>query len=153
MSDDMVRLEFNLDPTEWHQAAVERLWARKLPTDDGTLALELQNSPFHALGVSYLDIVRAIETDGNLVFDAVLLAGGHSTYRLLLDWPSPTFEAAWARLDRHGCTYESGDLWGRKVFAVDVPPDADIEAVYWELEIGDVQGFWDFEEGHCGHKI
>jgi hypothetical protein len=153
MTDDLVKLDFALDPTEWHQTAVERVWARKIPTDDGTLAVELQNTPFHARGVSHLDIVRATETAGHLTFQCPLLPSGHSTYRLLLNGPSPGFAAAWDRLAQHGCTYERGDIQGRRIFAVDVPANADIHAVYRALQDGAAQGIWDFDEGHCGHRV
>ena len=153
MTDGLIKIHFNLEPSEWHSTTVESLWARKLPVDDGTLVFELQNAPFDAFGVSYLDIVRAVEMDGALFFASVALPGGHSTYRLLVTWPSPAFDAAWAGLSQHGCTYESGNSGGRKLFSVDVPPAAGIHEVYRLLEAGEAQGVWTFEEGHCGHSL
>jgi hypothetical protein len=60
------------------------------------------------------------------------------------------FQRAWRPLQNLGCTYEVGD---RRLFAVDVPQDADIHHVYALLETGEADGIWDFEEGHCGHPV
>lgn len=35
--------------------------------------------------------------------------------------------------------------------SVDVPPPADMYAVYKALEEGESAGLWEFEEAHCGH--
>ena len=153
MNDTMIKLHFNLEPAEWHDVAVESLWAKRMPTDDGARILELQNSPFYAFGISYLDIVSAVEADGRFVFSSVVIPAGHSTYRLLMPDVSPKFEAGWALLSQQGCTYESGNLGEQHLFSVDVPPDADIHTVYRMLEEGEAQGLWKFEEGHCGHVI
>lgn len=43
--------------------------------------------------------------------------------------------------------------WSGRLFAIDVPPEADIHGVYSMLEDGEREGAWDFEEGHCGHPM
>jgi hypothetical protein len=52
-----------------------------------------------------------------------------------------------------GCTYESGnmDLGSGPVvlYSVDVPPEADVNAVYDLLQDGEARGAWIFAEGHC----
>ena len=54
----------------------------------------------------------------------------------------------WVRLGELGCTYERAT---RRYVAIDVPPHADIYAVYQVLEEGERACQWEFEEGHCGH--
>jgi uncharacterized protein DUF4265 len=60
------------------------------------------------------------------------------------------FRTAWERLQALGCTYEQASS---HLLLVDVPPHADIYAVYVLLEEGENAGVWDFEEGHCGHPL
>jgi len=75
---------------------------------------------------------------------------GHSTYRLVLpeDTNEEKFLKDWVRLVELRCTYERAT---RRYVAIDVPPHADIYAVYQVLEEGERTCQWEFEEGHCGH--
>jgi hypothetical protein len=50
-----VKIAFPLDSQQWHGHSQERLWAT--PTERGVIILN--NSPFYADGVSYLDTVSA----------------------------------------------------------------------------------------------
>jgi len=142
---DLVRVVVELEPSEWHGNATERLWAE--PVGDGRY--RLRNTPFFAFGVSNGDIVFAEVRDGALSMTGVSIRGGHSTYRLKLSERgrgAPAFKRSWLPLQAIGCTFEEGP-----VLAVDVPASADIYAVYGLLEAGADSGAWDFEEGHCGH--
>jgi len=79
--------------------------------------------------------------------------GGHSTYRLFaLDGSTTVLSdhALWKRLHETGCTHERAT---ENLYAIDVPPSADIQQVFEILESGAEQGLWDFEEGHCGHVV
>ncbi len=51
----LVKIHFTLDATDWHGQGGESLWGKPV----GGPLYELQNSPFFATGVSYLDIVNA----------------------------------------------------------------------------------------------
>lgn len=142
----MVKVVFPLDPGAWHGSLTESLWAT--PTGEGRYRLE--NTPFYALGVSYMDTVTAREDHGSWVFTGVATRGGHSTYRVI---PRATLEIVtthWAPLHAAGCTYEEG---ARGLRAVDVPPQSDVSEVYRLLEAGEAAGVWYFEEGHCGHPV
>ena len=50
------------------------------------------------------------------------------------------------RLEGLGCTFEKATA---RLYAVDVPKESDIDAVYRALEQGEEAGAWEFEEGHC----
>ena len=144
----LVKLTFPLDPQEWHGSATETLWAEPLAAGE----YRLRNTPFYAHGISAEDVVFAREEDGRLWFAGVARHGGRSTYRLI---PSAGVAPAhlgehWDPLQRLGCSYEEGP--GR-LLAVDVPPEADIQAVYELLELGEQEQLWEFEEGHCGHPL
>jgi hypothetical protein len=49
------------------------------------------------------------------------------------------------------CTYEFADEGSKLLYAVDVPPAANIFEVYQILEDGEGLSVWAFDEGHCGH--
>ncbi|MEZ5499804.1 MAG: DUF4265 domain-containing protein [Steroidobacteraceae bacterium] len=131
----------------------ERLWAKRLPSDRAYF--ELRNSPFFAKGVSYMDVVEATEDPdcaGEFEYRRTLSNSGHSTYRILVPKKSESFAAWWARLASLECTYEYADEGAKLLYAVDVPPAADIFEVYKILEEGERQSIWVFDEGHCGHS-
>ena len=144
---DLVKIFFRLGDDA--PTPTETLWARPL----GDRLFELNNSPFYAFGVSYLDKVFAAEAgDGALEFSGVAERGGHSTYRVFLEEgvSSDQFEEYWKRLERLGCSYEGAK---ERLFSIDVPPAADIYQVYSILEEGEAAGRWDFEEAHVGHEL
>ncbi|SEP10852.1 protein of unknown function [Luteibacter sp. UNC138MFCol5.1] len=111
---------------------------------------ELENSPFYVYGVSYRDVVEAEVDTGVLTFIRVVRRGGHSTYRLLVtgDGQASAFAKRWPRLEALGCTYEEGGVDGRHLYAVDVPSDTAVHAVYALLEEGENDNAWTFEEAH-----
>ncbi len=139
-----------LDPEDWHGYATETVWAESL----GQSRYRLRNTPFFATGVSAEDVVLAREQEGALMFESVSAAGGHSSYRIILDESGSVeaFETHWGALEALGCTYEGAELTVN-LLAVDVPAETDIYAVYAALEQGERAQAWYFEEGHCGHPL
>jgi hypothetical protein len=141
----MVKVAFPLDVKQSGGIERERLWAT--PQPDGTYVIE--NSPFHAYGVSYQDAVYADLNDGELTFANIARRGGHSTYRLKL--PSGKglayFLEFWPQLGSLGCTYEhtGGD---RQIYAVDLPPSVSVHDVYDVLTHIEETGIAEFEEAH-----
>lgn len=143
---DLVRVLFQIEPDAWHGSVTERLWAEPI----GHGRFRLQNTPFFAFGVSFLDVVFGEERDGELVFSGISLRGGHSTYRLMpMKERRGEFSQYWTPLEDLGCSYEEEG----RVLAVDVPPNANIYKIYDLLEEGHSANVWDFEEGHCGHPL
>ncbi|TMJ23045.1 MAG: hypothetical protein E6G95_20135 [Alphaproteobacteria bacterium] len=65
MARRLFKVRFELDPSDCHGTGSELLWAAPA-ADPGTF--ELQNSPFHATGVSYLDIVAARPAEDSSTF-------------------------------------------------------------------------------------
>lgn len=153
MSNQLVKIVFRLNSGDWHRSASESVWAAPVSTDGATPLYRIENSPFHSKEASYHDTVNATSEEGNLYFSRVVLKGGHSTYRLLLDDLSDLFESWWSKLSEMGCSYENGEENGKILLSVDVPPAADIFAVYKALEGGEAIGIWQFEEGHVGHDV
>jgi Domain of unknown function (DUF4265) len=128
--------------------ATESLWAERV----GDSTFRLRNVPVFAYGFSEQDVVKVEERDGSLFVTGAEARGGHSTYRIYLptDTTDEKFALDWKPLENLGCTYERAN---RRIIAIDVPPSADVYAVYAVLENGEKDGRWEFEEGYCGHPL
>ncbi len=160
MSMELRKVRFYIDPEEWHGYPSETLWAEPIEKTASSAIFRLRNSPFFAEGVSFLDMVSTNpDRDGNggLEFSGVIERSGHSTYLILIPADSTDFAENWKVLEDLGCRYESKTLArkdGKKIlYAVDVPPEADIDAVYENLSDGERNGVWTFQESHVGHKL
>lgn len=147
---DLMKVFFAIDPNDWHGTSVESLWAKPIVGTPDTLLVELQNSPFFARGVSYLDVIRIVEKEGLGEYASTVREGGHSTYRIIRE-QGPDFDIWWRKLSELGCTYESDLTRRQPLYSVDIPPDADIHAAYLVLEAGETARVWMFEEAHVGH--
>jgi hypothetical protein len=146
---DQDKVFIELPPGAWHGCASESLWA----FDRGHGIYTLDNSPFYARGVSYRDSVLAVRrTDGLLWMERVTVRGGHSTYRVF-PLNGTTFEEATSRLKELLDAGASIERAQGSLFALDIPPRIDIHAAYSLLQRGEDAGWWDFEEGHCGHPL
>jgi len=126
----------------------ESMWTELLP--DGTY--QLKNIPAWVSGVSLDDIVDGSRLGAEVWFKAVRRRGRHSTYRVAfqdpkgLQAPQPEFDA----LKSLGCGFERVS---QRLVALDVPADADADAVYGLLEDGMAGGRWWFDELHAGHPL
>lgn len=130
----------------------ENLHARAL----GNYTYLLDNSPFYAYDVSYLDEVKVEFIDGRNVFQSVSKRGGHSTYRvkLAIGRTHQDFAASFESLKDIGCTFEGAGVQKRRLYAIDLSPSVDVMEVYRILEDGEDRGLWEFEEAHFfkGHS-
>ena len=120
----------------------ETMWAESVGNDEYIL----QNSPFHAYGVSYLDKVKTEnEFEGFPLFKEIVEKSGNSTVRIMVfnETSHPLFEQFWKPLEELGCTHENANS---KLISVNVPPEADMTEVSRLLEGGVKLNFWDFEE-------
>lgn len=144
----LVKVFFDVREKDGSVMKTETLWAEPLHSG----RYRLRNVPFLVFGFSEEDVITATENDGVLRVTGVAVRGGHSTYRLVLpeDTNEEKFLQEWIPLKELGCTYERAT---RRYVAIDVPPPADICAVYKALEEGEIAGRWEFEEGHCGHLL
>ena len=142
----LVRVVFEVPEQDGSVYKTESLWAEPV----GETGYRLRNVPFEVFGFSEQDVVAVQEKNGILVVVGIVARGGHSTYRLVLpdDTTEEKFLKDWAALSELGCTYERAT---RRFVAIDVPPHADIYAVYRALEEGEKTQLWEFEEAHCGH--
>jgi hypothetical protein len=148
-SSEWVKIRFPL-PEEDQAGGVlaETLWAVSL----GGGRYRLENIPFYIYGVSAEDVVSAENVDGFLEFREVVSPSGHSTYRVFPRDPLPppdVIEERLAALRALGTSSERG----KRLITLDVPPDADIDAIYRVFEYGDdVEKLWSMEEAHYGRR-
>lgn len=126
-------------PADW-----EHLWATRLP--DGTF--ELDNTPFFAVGVSYLDVVATVRGDGMNVFRSVVRASGHSTLRVIL-FDTAVLQTVRTALRELGCSTELSHL--PNLIAVDIPPNVELNRVRQYLSKGELDGQWEYEESALQH--
>jgi hypothetical protein len=143
------RIIVPLGEEPWHGFAEETMWVKKV----GDGLYQLQNTPFFAKGLAYLDVVCAKPEDGKLMLSGVKDASRRSTYRVHVKAATPTqsVQPLVDLLTALGCTYESyvEPLW--TLLAWDVPASA-VDAAYKILDAGEKQKIWAFEEGHFGGR-
>jgi len=148
--DGLIKLVIVLDSSDWHGYGAEPVWAEPLSDRDRTARRHTGLRP----RVEF----RRCRGDGGgerqVPACRFTRPRGHSTYRIFLlgdnGLDSAGFHEHWAPLERLGCSFERATA---HLFAVDVPPEADIHRVYELLETGEMARVWDFEEGHCGHSL
>lgn len=127
-SDELTKVLVDL-PNHWATSG-ESMWARPLGND----LYELHNSPFHAYGLNYLDVVLAISEDPNRkpIVRRVERRSGHRTLRILFTKhvSNPQRDILLKGLDRFGVTWEGSE--GR-LFSLDIPDDSQYQPVCDQL--------------------
>jgi Domain of unknown function (DUF4265) len=143
----LVKVTFDL-PKKDGRIASESLWAEPV----GGNSYRLRNVPFFVYGYSEQDIIRAEASESRLTVRGIVERGGHSTYRIFLaeKTTEEQFNKDWLPLGELGCSYERAS---QRLIAVDVPPHANVYAVYDVLQNAERDRLWEFEEGHCGHPL
>lgn len=137
MASDMVKVAL-ID----EEGDVETLWATPL----GGELYRLDNIPFYAYGVSWLDVVEApLDAGGLPTFRRVAEKSGHRTVRVRQDdTRAPEAKPLLESLSKLGCTYEGS---APSLLAVDVPPKASLEDVARYLVEA---GFdWEYADPTC----
>lgn len=121
----------------------ESMWAEPVGPD----TYKLQNTPWDIYGVNCEDIIRAERAaDGMLEFVEVVARSGYSTFRLMRrdGVGKAKFMEALAPLLAWGCSYEQSFV---RLYALNVPPNADLNQVTAALEDGSIAGIWEWEAG------
>ena len=105
----------------------ETLWATPL----GSNLYRLENSPFFAYGVSWLDIVEALKSDisNTLEFVQCLRKSGNRTMRVIFEASRLTEAPAQEilrNLEAMGCSYEGMQP---RLVSLNVPREVDLDVV------------------------
>ncbi len=125
-SDDMTKIVIRVEDSDG-SANVETPWATKIGDD----LYRLENSPFYAYSVSWLDVVRApySEEEKRPVFVETVKKSGHRTIRIIFDCPVENgneSDKCLKELVALSCSYEGANP---SYICIDIPPDADFDAV------------------------
>ena len=137
-------VKVSFQPNDGYYTTTESLWADDL----GDGRYRLRNSPWYIYGVSFEDIVHArLSAEGVLEFIEVVEHSGSSTFRIMLreDTDPADFHRDWQPLGALGCTWEQAK---DRLYAVDAPPDTDLDQVAELLRAGEAHGVWDWEAGY-----
>ncbi|WP_068087758.1 DUF4265 domain-containing protein [Polycladidibacter stylochi] len=137
------KMQIPLNPNDWHGFSYETLFVSKA----GNGLYKVENTPFFARGVHYLDLVEARPAKKALMFKGVSKRSGYSTYRIIVETTAceNEFAAEWEKLRQMGCTCE--DLEGElPLFSVMVPPSCDLPQVEAILIEAEDMGIWSFEK-------
>jgi len=142
-----VKVRFRLTPDEdgWPPAESEGLWAEPVGNDQ----FRIHNSPWFVRNLSAGDVVHALAgSDGVLWALDRVRASGRLTVRVIpradgtlrgdrqavVEWFAP-YEVSGEGIEQYG------------MVALDIPADADHKSVKAELQRGEADGLWYFEEG------
>lgn len=128
-------------PNHWAIGG-ESLWATPLGDD----LYRIENVPFFAYGLNFLDVVLATADSDRLRLEVrqLVTSSGHRTYRVMFKKGTDREKQLelLAALNVHEASYERAD--GTNV-AVDIKPGGDHIAIYDQLDEYERAGFLSFE--------
>lgn len=128
-------------PNHWAIGG-ESLWATPLGND----LYRIENVPFFAYGLNFLDVVLAISDSDDLIPEIrkVETPSGRRTYRVIFKEGVEREKQIelLATLEQHEASYERAD--GINV-AIDIKPTGDHIAVYDQLDSYEEEGYLSFE--------
>ena len=128
-------------PNHWAIGG-ESLWATPLGND----LYRIENVPFFAYGLNYLDVVLATADSDELKPEVrkVVTPSGHRTYRVM--FPNKIDREKQVELletlEQYEASYERADAIN---VAIDIKPTGDHLAVYDQLEVYEENGLLSFE--------
>lgn len=131
----------------------ESMWAKAIEPDH----YEIRNSPFHAYGLNFKDIVMAVpDAEGQKpAIKSIVRNGGHTTLRVIF-LPGLIYEERiklLKKLNEYKCFFEGAN---NSYFALDVEPDGSLEQVRANLDEWESRNILSYEtceqkvEGHFG---
>ena len=150
---NLIKVRLAVDPDSWHGATSEGIWTRLIKPLSGKAIVIVDNIPFFTKSLSFQDKISVVPFKDEIVFEAVVERGGHSTYRVFIQDPDQSSLEGLQGLKKFGCDWELTQFNGGNLYAIDIPPQADIYEAYALLLKGQLDGTWLFEEGYVGHRL
>ena len=128
-------------PNHWAVGG-EGMWAKSLGDD----LYEIRSVPFYAYGLSFGDVVRAVQPapDKKPVVSELVRSGGHRTLRVSFSDSVAESERPnlLRTLNQLKTSYEGANV---RHFAIDIEPEGDYEAVCDRLADWEAQGLLEYE--------
>ena len=151
------RIPLPLDPNSWHGSSSEGIWVFMVKPHGDKAIVEVGNVPFFSKAVSLGDKIVVAFKNGQVVFDGIAKRGGHSTYRIFFQNPDDDKKSDCKQiisaLEKLGCSSEKTYTNGGRLYALDLPPDTDIDEVHAIIESARNRGLLFGEQGHVGHPL
>ena len=128
-------------PNHWATGG-ESFWARPLGND----RYELHNVPFHAYDLNFLDVVEAVAatTDLKPEIRRVVRRSGHRTLRVIFPASTPEEDRV-PLLESLGDLQASFEGANETLFALDIKPSGNYQAVRDRLDVWEKEGLLDYE--------
>jgi hypothetical protein len=149
----LIRIRLKLDPDSWHEIESEGIWVKFVRAVGDKAIVEVNNIPFFSKSISYFDRLIVTFSNNTATIDGIAERSGHSTYRVFVEYSDDRVSNMLEILKEKGCEWERAGFRGGDLYALDIPPEANIYDVYELLEEGQKEGVWLFEEGYVGHPI
>ena len=139
-SEGLEKIHIDL-PNHWAIGG-ESLWATPLGND----LYRIENVPFFAYGVNFLDVVSATAESDDLIPEVrkVVEPSGHRTYRVMFNKEVSREKQVelLETLEKYDASYERADT---RNIAIDIKPSGDRVAVFDQLDEYEGAGFLSFE--------
>jgi hypothetical protein len=141
MSDNKVLLTYKDEEGNYQ---IESLWATK---EGGYYRMD--NIPFLAPNIALNDLVSVEEDDGELHFDKLIEASGHSTIQMIIFNKGEVLNIG-KELENFGCTWEGSHI--ETLIAIDIPKEIDYSVVKKYLDKGENENRWSYRESCLTHQ-
>jgi Domain of unknown function (DUF4265) len=135
---DNVKIHFTLNQDEdgYPPVKTESLWSRKINNN----LYAIDNIPFFVFNISYGDIICATN---DFIFTEIIEKSKHSTFRVFLMAIDKKQELL-NIVSGASCGIEY--LESFDIFAIDIPPDVNLQEVRRILNDGEEKSWWQHEE-------
>ena len=152
VSKDYMQISYPVERDSWDGTVSEGIWVKPVKVLPPFRAIvEVHNIPFSTRTLSCGDKISVVYKNRKVTFEAIVERGGHSTYHVLVETKNSDVSRMLDTLGAMGCGWEGGDHFSHKIYAVDVPPEVDVDEVYDLLDKGQKEGHWLFQGGYIGH--
>jgi hypothetical protein len=141
MSDNKVLLTYKDEEGNYQ---IESLWATK----EGDY-YRMNNIPFFAPNIALDDIVSVEEDEGELHFDKLIKASGHSTVQMIIFNKSDVVDIG-KELESFGCTWEGSHI--ETLIAIDIPKEIGYSVIKKYLDKGENENRWSYKESCLAHQ-
>lgn len=124
---------------------VESVWSKK----EGEF-YRIKNIPFFASNLSYNDLVKVDEEDGELFFDELVEPSGHSTLQIIF-FDEKIISQVTAYFIEQGCSWEGSHK--KNYISVDVPADIKYNNIKGHLDVLELEKKLSYKEACLAHKL
>ena len=141
MSDSKVLLTYK-DKEGNYQ--IESLWSTK----EGDY-YRINNIPFLAPNIALDDLVSVEEDGGELHFDKLIEASGHSTIQMII-FNKKDVSIIGKELECLGCGWEGSHI--EPLISIDIPKEANYSVIKKYLDKGENENRWSYKEACLAHQ-